>query len=197
MATFLSSSILKSPLLVLAVAVSFLLLIPTVFAPSSLQVVPGPPQLLSRSCQIPTGNLTNGLPGSRLFQTGGFGYWTGVTPVAQKLAYSAFIAQKIPPLPQPCGSNCTYSVSVPSIAFRCKEGVELPAAMTPATPVPGRDWDQVFWNATAVIASRPPASFYVYWKSSTQSGTNGTALCTVGTAKYDFIVSIYLSFFTS
>ena len=129
-----------------------------------------------------------------MFQTGGFGYWTGVTPVAQKLTSSTFIGQKIPSLPRPCGSNCKYSVSVPSIAFQCKEGVELPAAMMPATPVPGRDWNQVFWNATTTIAGSPQASFYVYWKSSTQSGTNGTALCTSGTAKYDFTVSVYSSF---
>jgi hypothetical protein len=187
MAAFLSSSILNSPLLVVTVGVSFLLLIPSVFAPSSLQVIPGPNRVLPRSCQVPTGNLTNGSPGSILYQTGGFGYWTGITPVAQKLAYSTFIGQKIPQLPQPCGINCTYSVSVPSIAFQCKDGVELPAAMTPATP--SMYWEEAFWNATATISGSPPASFYVYWKSTTRSGTNGTALCTVGTANYDFTVS--------
>lgn len=189
MATFFSSSILNSPLLVLTVAVSFLLPITTIFAPSSLRVVPGPNQELPRSCQVPTGNLTNGSSGSIMYQTGGWGYWTGITPVAQKLAYSTFIGQKIPALPQPCGSNCTYSVSVPSIAFQCKEGVALPAAMTPATPAVS--WQEAFWNASATISGSPPASFYVYWKSSTQSGTNGTALCTIGTAKYDFTVSIH------
>jgi len=192
MATFFSSSILNSPLLVLTVAVSFLLPISTIFTPSSLQVVPGRTHDLSRSCQVPTGNLTNGPPGSIMYQTGGWGYWTGITPVAQKLAYSTFIGQKIPQLPQPCGLNCTYSVSVPSIAFQCKEGVELPPAMKPATSA--GVWEEAFWNATAITSGSPPASFYVYWKSTTKSGTNGTALCTIGTAKYDFTVSIDFSF---
>ena len=134
--------------------------------PSSLQVVPGRTHDLSRSCQVPTGNLTNGPPGSIMYQTGGWGYWTGITPVAQKLAYSTFIGQKIPQLPQPCGLNCTYSVSVPSIAFQCKEGVDLPPAMKPATSA--GVWEEAFWNATAITSGSPPASFYVYWKSTTK-----------------------------
>lgn len=190
MATFFSSSVLKSPLLVLIVAVSFLLSIPTVITPSSLQVVSEPSYNQLSSCQIPTGNLTNGTSGSTLFQTGGWGYFIGVTPVAQKLVSSTFIGQKIPVLPQPCGLNCTYSVSVPSFAFQCQGGVQLPAGMS-STTVSATVWNEAFWNATANSTAdpSPPTSFYVYWKSTTKSGTNGTALCTVGTAKYDFTVS--------
>ena len=191
MATFFSSSVLKSPLLVLIVAMSFLLSIPTVFTPSSLQVVSGPSNDQPSSCQIPTGNLANGTSGSTLFQTGGWGYFIGVTPLAQKLVSSTFMGQKIPPLPQPCGLNCTYSVSVPSFAFQCQDGVQLPAGMS-STTVSATVWNEAFWNATAnsTATPSPPTSFYVYWKSTTESGTNGTALCTVGTALYDFTVSM-------
>jgi len=189
MATFFSSSIVNSPLLVLTVAVSFLLAIPTIFTPSSLRVVPRPTLDLSRPCQVPAGNLSIGTPGSIMYQTGGWGYWMGITPVAHKLAYSTFVGQSIPSLPQPCGSNCTYSVSLPSMAFQCKQGVTLPASMM---PVPQRFgyFEDGFWNATANNDGTPRGSFYVYWKSSSQSGTNGTALCTVGRATYDFTVSI-------
>lgn len=64
--------------------------------------------------------------------------------------------------------------------------------MKPATPA--MYWEDTFWNATATTSGSPPASFYVYWKSSTKSGTKGTALCTIGTAKYDFTVSTDSSF---
>ncbi|KAG9045196.1 hypothetical protein FS837_006844 [Tulasnella sp. UAMH 9824] len=119
-----------------------------------------------------------------MYLTGGWGYWAGVTPVAQKLALSTFVGQKIPSLPQPCGSDCTYSVMVPSFAFRCQEGVELPASMQPNSS------EEPFWNATELrgLSVAPATSFYVYWKSSQASGTNGTALCNVGTAKYNFTV---------
>ncbi|KAG8950243.1 hypothetical protein FRC04_007877 [Tulasnella sp. 424] len=57
---------------------------------------------------------------------------------------------------------------------------------------PGMIWDEPFWNATTTqdptLSPDPITSFYVFWKSTTQSGTNGTALCTVGAAQYDFTV---------
>lgn len=189
LATFFSSSIFKSPLLVLIAAISFLLPLPAVLTPSSLQVVPHTSFDLSSPCMVPTGNLTNGGPGSILYTTGGWGYWIGITPVAQKLAYSTFVGQRIPTLPQPCGTNCTYAVSFPSIAFQCQEGVEVPAGMSGTFQ--GLSGTEVFWNVTtnSTFAASPDTPFYVYWKSSTQNGTSGTALCTVGKAQYDFTVS--------
>jgi len=73
MATFFSSSLLKSPLLVSAVALSFLLPIPTIFTPSSLRVVSRAVYEPSTPCSVPTGNLTNGGPGSTMYETGGWG----------------------------------------------------------------------------------------------------------------------------
>ncbi|KAG8931806.1 hypothetical protein FRC01_000785 [Tulasnella sp. 417] len=75
------------------------------------------------------------------------------------------------------------------MAFRCQEGVELPAGMS---GTPGGVWDEPFWNATAnsAYSPSPDTSFYVFWKSTTESGTNGTALCTIGAAQYDFTVQI-------
>lgn len=184
MATFFSSAILRSPLLVTAAALSFLLPIPTVLTPSSLQVTPHTVSNWS-PCQVPTGNVMSGGPGSVMYQTGGWGYWAGVTPVAQKLALSTFVGQKIPPLPQSCGLNCTYSVTVPSIAFRCQEAVELPAATSGNQQLR----EESFWNSTTTeVGPSPNTSFYVYWKSTEEGGTNGTALCTVGTAQYHFTV---------
>ncbi|KIO17024.1 hypothetical protein M407DRAFT_33325 [Tulasnella calospora MUT 4182] len=184
MATFFSLAILRSPLLVTAAALSFLLPIPTVLTPSSLQVTPHTVSNWS-PCQVPTGNVMSGGPGSVMYQTGGWGYWAGVTPVAQKLALSTFVGQKIPPLPQSCGLNCTYSVTVPSIAFRCQEAVELPAATSGNQQLR----EESFWNSTTTeVGPSPNTSFYVYWKSTEEGGTNGTALCTVGTAQYHFTV---------
>jgi len=185
MATFFSLSILKSPLLVVAVAVSFLLAIPTIFTPSSLQVVSRPVYEPSTPCLVPTGNLTNGGPGSSMYETGGWGYWNGITPVAQRLATATFVAQKIPSLPQTCGLNCTYSVLFPSIALQCKTGAELPSGIFSDRP------EETFWNATtnSTYEPGPVDPLYVYWKSNTQYGTNGTALCTVGRAQYNFTVS--------
>ncbi|KAG8931805.1 hypothetical protein FRC01_000784 [Tulasnella sp. 417] len=185
-ATFFSRAIFKSPLLVITTVLSFLLPIPAVFTPSSLQVTPHSVSTWS-SCQVPTGNLTNGGPGSSLHVTGGFGYWAGVTPVAQKLALSTFVSQKIPSLPQPCGANCTYSATFPSVAFRCQEGVEVPAGIQ-GNP----QFEQTFWNTSttqsAGLSFGPATSFYVYWRSGREGGTNGTALCSIGTARYNFTV---------
>ncbi|KAG9045197.1 hypothetical protein FS837_006845 [Tulasnella sp. UAMH 9824] len=190
LATFFSSSIFKSPLLVVTAALGFLLPLPAVLTPSSLQVVPHTSFDLANPCMVPTGNLTNGGPGSILYTTGGWGYWIGITPVAQKLATSTFVGQRIPTLPQPCGTNCTYSVSFPSIAFQCQEGVDVPAGMSGTFQ--GLLGTEAFWNVTtnSTYSSTPDTSFYVYWKSSTQNGTNGTALCTVGQAQYDFAIQI-------
>ena len=189
-ATFFSSSIINSPLLVMAVAASFLLPISTVFTPSSLQVVSQPVDEPSAPCSVPTGNLTNGGPGSTLYETGGWGYWTGISPVAQRLTTSTFIGQEIPSLPQTCGLNCTYSVLVPSVAFQCQSGVQTPPGMWDTSYETQFIGEETFWNATTNSTDPDPSdSFYVYWKSTTQSGTNGTALCTVGTAQYNFTVS--------
>ncbi|KIO27291.1 hypothetical protein M407DRAFT_23469 [Tulasnella calospora MUT 4182] len=51
-------------------------------------------------------------------------------------------------------------------------------------------WDEPYWNSTAnsTYSPSPDTSFYVYWKSTTPSGTNGTALCTIGEAQYDFTI---------
>lgn len=189
MATFFSSNIFKSPLLVIVVAVSFLLPIPTIFTPSSLRVVSRPVVEPSTPCSVPTGNLTNGGSGSTMYGAAGWGYWTGITPVAQKLATSTFIGQKIPSLPQTCGLNCTYSVSLHSIAFRCKNSVEIPPGLSTDWPDKKGIGEETFWNATTNSTDGGPADpFYIYWKSTTQSGTNGTAMCTVGTAQYNFTV---------
>ncbi|KAG8895129.1 hypothetical protein FRC00_007935 [Tulasnella sp. 408] len=53
--------------------------------------------------------------------------------------------------------------------------------------------EEPFWNTTTTIdlgglSVAPATSFYVYWKSSRATGTNGTALCNIGTAQYNFTV---------
>ena len=176
-------------------AVSFSLSIPTVITPSSLQVVSGPSQNLLISCQIPSGDLTNVSSGNTLYRTRGMRSFTGITPLAHRLVSSTIMGQRILPLPQPCGLNCTYSVSVPSFAFECQDGVQLPAEMSSnKRPLSAVIWNEPFWNATVnpTVGINPPTSLYVYWKSRTESGTNGTALCTVGGANYDFTVSGFI-----
>ncbi|KAG8987308.1 hypothetical protein FRB90_003416, partial [Tulasnella sp. 427] len=170
---------------------SFLLPIPTVLTPSSLRVVP---HTLAewQSCQVPTGNLTNGGSGSILYLTGGWGMWTGVTPVAQKLSLSTLVGQQILSLPQACGPDCTYSVSYPSIAFQCQPGVEVPEDMKGTFKGGATVGTEVYWNATTTqpssAATDPTMPFYVYWKSSQNSGTSGQGLCSVGLAKYDVTI---------
>ena len=117
--------------------------------------------------------------------------FTGITPLAHRLVSSTIMGQRILPLPQPCGLNCTYSVSVPSFAFECQDGVQLPAEMSSnKDTLSALVWREPFWNATSdPTADLGSISFYVYWKSRTESGTNGTARCTVGRATYDFTVS--------
>jgi hypothetical protein len=71
---------------------------------------------------IPSGNLSapNTSDSISLFTTDIYGTsWTGVTPRATELTSQCLVDQRIIDLPQVCGPNCRYNVSVLSFVIQC------------------------------------------------------------------------------
>ncbi|KAG9009163.1 hypothetical protein FRB90_008508 [Tulasnella sp. 427] len=189
LATFASSAVVKSPLLVVVAALTFILPISTVLAPSSLRVVPHI-STSWKSCQIPSGNLAN--DGSTLYLTGFRGFWSSSSPAGQQLAIATLVGQQILPIRSVCGSDCEYSVSFPSVAIQCQSGAEIPEGMKGEDQIGGQIDIVTYWNATPVHPldglSDPSDPFYVYWNSHDVSGSSGQARCTVGLAQYSFTI---------
>ncbi|KAG8913077.1 hypothetical protein FRC01_004755 [Tulasnella sp. 417] len=195
--TVLSDAIVRSPLLVTATLLSFLLPVTGVFTPASLGVTTSTFDILG-PCQVSAGNYsTEHAP--ILFRTNEAEgkYLGGPRPSVERLVGSTFSGQSIPPLPQYCGKNCTYRTSIDSMMFQCEKNVPLPADHFGdpklAGPGPGI---RVFWNASmAGSEADPPSPFYVGWqtgatflRSDGSVGTNGSALCTPMKAHYEFTV---------
>ena len=182
-----------SPTIVVFTALNFLLPLSGVFAPGSLSVVTQNFTDVGGSCMIPSGNLsTPNTPDSiSLFSTSG-GKWGGVTPRAMELTAQCLVEQRIPDLPQACGPDCRYKVSVLSFVIQCTPNPSsLPYMQVAEDPYtyyvensnasysPG-----TLWNATVDLF---PISipFYVGWHSSSRNGTSGNASCSPVQAQYD------------
>ena len=178
----LPQALFVSPTIVIFSSLTLLLPLSGVFAPGSLTITTKNSTNIAGPCVIPTGNLStpNTTDSTSLFSTGGVGYWNAVTPRATTLTTQWFVAQRIPDLPQACGPNCRYKVSVPSFVFQCTPNpLLLPYAQAqdPLTP------SKTLWNGTTDPTSI--WAFYIAWKSNGPNGTSGNASCSPVAAQYD------------
>jgi len=170
-----------SPIIVVFSALTLLLPLSGVFAPGSLTVTPKN-ITEHNTCMIPTGNLSTPGPDYQSFYFGNNRLWVGSTPNAIALTTQCLVGQRIPDLPQACGPNCRYNVSVPSFAFQCTPN-------PPSLPYGQAGIDTLtFWNGTDDPTSK--WAFYVAWKSNdvNGTGTSGNASCSPVQAQYDFEV---------
>jgi hypothetical protein len=190
-----------NPTIVVFSALTLLLPLSGVFAPGSLSVATKNSTDVSGPCFIPTGNLsTPNTPDSTSLSTEkSIGYWTGVTPRATDLATQCLAEQRIPDLPQACGPNCRYNVSVPSFFFQCipnPSSLPFGQADPPAPPrvsfrpgpaIPGRNLTTkipiTLWNGTTDPNST--WGFYIAWKSNGPNGTSGNVSCSPVQAQYN------------
>ncbi|KAG8975058.1 hypothetical protein FRC05_006481 [Tulasnella sp. 425] len=198
--TVLSDAVFRSPLLVTATILSFLLPITTVFTPASLGVITSSFDE-SGPCQVSAGNFSSdGTPTLFRHNATAGNFLGGTISSIQRMADASFASQSIPPLPQYCGKNCTYQTSIDSFTFQCQTNVPLPAGHLGDTELSyGGPGTRVFWNASmAGPAEDPPSPFYVGWRTGAMYldfdgsvGTNGSALCTPMKAHYDFTVRTF------
>lgn len=188
----LPRAIFFSPTIVIFSVLTLFLPLSGVFAPGSLTIVNinftnvGP-------CMIPTGNLsTPDTPDyESLYLTGGQRSWASVTPRATDLITQWFVGQRIPNLPQACGSNCLYNVSISSFVLQCTPNPSsLPygqagSALEKDYPLLGI----TLWNGTMTMMNRTnyPLGFYIAWESNSEdgNGTSGNAFCSPVQAQYD------------
>jgi len=157
-----------------------------VFTPGSLTVTTKSSTDIG-TCMIPTGNIsTPDTPDSTSLYTTVAGKWDNVSERATVLVMQWLVEQRIPDLPQACGPNCRYNVSVPSFVFQC-------------TPNPSSlPYDQAgnaiatgfttLWNGTTDPISM--GTFYIAWQSNGPNGTWGNASCLTSQAQYDVEVWI-------
>lgn len=142
------------------------------------------------SCFAPVGDLSK----APMLYDATFGWWGDVSEEATRIALRSFVEGVIPPLPQPCGSNCSYLVSIDSMAFQCERNATIAQAQLSYTAS-----SQTVWNATVNATGTgtgvvdPTSPFYVAWNSSSSdhSGTTGTAVCSPVLARYDFNVRVF------
>ena len=181
-----------SPTIVIFSALTLVLPLSGVFAPSSLTVAPKNFYNISGPCMIPTGNLsTPNTPdysslyssevndvGSKYVQS-----WDESTTKATVFVSKLFMEHRIPDLPQSCGPNCRYNVSVPSFVFQCTPD-PLSSPLFPVQKSPFNLWwatqDSVGW------------AFNVSWNSWSlnETGTSGKASCISVQAQYDIEVRV-------
>jgi hypothetical protein len=176
----LPRALFSSPVIVLFSILTLLLPLSGVFAPGSLTVstrnytdVPGP-------CTIPTGNLSspNISDSTFFFVTNDVQSWSSVTPRVTTLTTQWFVEQRIPDLPQACGPNCIYTVSVPSFVMQCQPNpASLPYGQAGAPPEV-----ITLWNGTTDPNSM--WNFYIAWESYGPNGTLGNAYCSAVQAQY-------------
>ncbi|KAG8950251.1 hypothetical protein FRC04_007885 [Tulasnella sp. 424] len=193
--TILSNAIRRAPLLVAITLLSFLLPIAAIFTPASLGVSSSTNSDLAGPCVVTTGNFSG--PEATGLHQGGI-FLSGFTPTVQKIAEAAFYGGTIVPLPDYCGQNCTYFLTVDSFTFSCQTtGVTLPegqmGTFDPQHPGPGI---QTFWNATLTGSeadSDPTMPFYLGWATGgmvvpfdSSIGSSGSAYCTPMQARYNF-----------
>jgi len=181
-----------SPITIVAFSV-FILLLPLsgVFAPGSLTVATQNFTDIG-NCTISTGNLSTLLlvPGY-LYKQENYLEWAGVKPRATALTTQRLANQRIPDLPQACGSDCRYNVSVPSFVFQCTPNpTSLPYGQAGSCPdPPDCGPDLALWNGTMDPTSR--WAFYVAsasnkWNGTDWSGgTSGNAHCSPVQTQYD------------
>jgi hypothetical protein len=185
----LPQALFFSPLMVLISILTLLLPLSGVFAPGSL-IVTIKNYTNTLPCIIPTGNLNS--TEVELFSSvnsGGIFAWGGVLPQVTTLTIQWFIEQRIPDLPQVCGLNCLYTVSVPSFVFECQpDPVSLPYGQLDSTTL---------WNAT--LDPNLSYAFYVAWmnvKEATEH-SRGSAHCLAVLAQYEVEVGEIVPFLQS
>ena len=112
------------------------------------------------------------------------------------LTTQCLFEQRIPDVPQACGPNCRYTVSVPSFVFQCTPNPpSLPYGQGNGS---GSYLDDHWINHTVWNGTTDPTSkwaFYVAWQSYSQSGTSGNGSCSPVQAQYDIEVCT-ISLFT-
>ena len=112
-------------------------------------------------------------------------------PRAMNLAAQCLVEQRIPDLPQACGPNCRYKVSVPSFVIQCTPNpLSLPymQAAGEMSYVEANNASFFFgtlWNGT-VDYTDGYTLFYVAWHSSSPNrGTSGNGSCSPVQVQYD------------
>jgi hypothetical protein len=181
-----------SPTIVALSALTLLLPLSGVFAPGSLTVTTRN-STYKGSCMVPTGNLsTLDTPDyqSLYILRQGLQEWVGVTPRATALTTQCLVEQRIPDLPQACGPNCRYKVSVPSFVFQCTPNPSLLPYAQAGIPCEDLACPPVvtLWNGTTDPTSM--WAFYVAWDSYNWKGpdligTSGNVSCSPVQAQYD------------
>ena len=191
----LPQAVFFSPTIVVFTVLNLLLPLSAVFAPGSLTVDTKNVTNVSEPCIIPSGNIsTPNTPDSlSLFSYSEGPVWGGATPKAMDLATQCLVEQRIPDLPQACGPNCRYNVSVPSFVIQCTPNPsylpynQMAGGMTYVggnTTVPEL-FIGTLWNATIDPASYD-TGFFVGWQSSgPNGGTSGNGTCIPLVAQYD------------
>jgi hypothetical protein len=195
----LPQAVFFSPAIVVFTALNLLLPLSGVFAPGSLTVITKNFTDVGGPCMIPSSNLStpNTSDPISLFTTDG-SYWTGVTPRATELTLQCLVEQRILDLPQACGPNCRYKVSVPSFVIQCTPNPSsLPYKQVVVDPYtyhienssasysPGTLWNGTIDQSNFDIAT---SSFFLGWHSTGPNGTSGNASCSPYQAQYDIEV---------
>jgi hypothetical protein len=143
---------------------------------------------------IPTGNLnTSDVEIFNFIVNGDSLIWRSVLPRVTMLTTQWFIEQRIADLPQPCGLNCLYTVSVPSFVFKCQPNpASLPdGQMGESSGVAS----STLWNAT--VDPNSMWAFYVAWQNFEDQGTMRSAYCSPVLAQYDVEVGKIVLFLQS
>ncbi|KAG8901581.1 hypothetical protein FRC00_006143 [Tulasnella sp. 408] len=190
---------MHGPLLVGATVLSFMIPIAAVFTPASLGVRTITYEVIA-PCVIAAGNFKNsaydGVP--RFYEGTSCYAFHDVTTTVARVSDITFARGAPIPLPEFCGKNCTYKISVDSTAFKCDQNVTLPdghmGTFDPLHPGPST---KTFWNATAAGGDQmePTVPIYVGWATNgdsltmdTSVGTSGAAYCIPVSARYEFTV---------
>ena len=194
----LPQAVFFSPTIVVFTALNLLLPLSGVFAPGSLTVDTKNVTDVGKPCIIPSGNVsTPHTPDSTsLYSLEARGHWGGAMPIAINLATKCLAEQRIPDLPQACGPNCHYNVSVPSFVIRCTPNPsslpshQVSGGMGMVAGIPGPANSSVIsyfigtlWNGT--IDPADETQFYVAWISSGPNGTSGNGSCSPVQVQYD------------
>ena len=190
----LPQAVFFSPTIVVFTALNLLLPLSAVFAPGSLTVDTKNVTDVGEPCIIPSGNIStpNTPDSTSLFSLSAGGWWGGAMPRAMDLAAQCLVEQRIPGLPQACGPNCHYKVSVPSFVIQCTPNPSsLPYMQVPGgmgyEGIRGNDTEFFFgtlWNGTIDLDDN--TQFYVGWHSSgPNGGTSGNGSCSPVQVQYD------------
>ena len=191
----LPQAVFFSPAIVVFTALNLLLPLSGVFAPGSLTVDTKNFTDVGEPCIIPSGNLsTPNTPDSTSlfsYSYSAIDLWGGATPRAMDLATQCLVEQRIPDLPQACGPNCRYNVSVASFVIQCTPNPpSLPyrQATGEVNYIEANNATFFFgtlWNGT-IDYKDDYTQFYVGWYSSSPNrGTSGNGSCSPVQVQYD------------